>query len=238
MRHDVFRAHQQLLHGAAQSALQQNRPAAFSERFQQHEILHVARADLQHVCIVRHEIDVAVAHHFCHDSQPRRFFRLLQQLQSFFFHPLKIVWRRARLERTAAQQLRARLRDTFCRTQNLFFRFDRTRSCDHNEFVAANYRSVHANLRLLFAELLADEFVRRADAHYVLDLRHSFDGFHACRHVADSDHTDYHALFALNRMHFVSEVIHLVRHRINLLARCVPFHRDDHRHSLSRAAAQ
>src|SRR6516162_4647423 len=42
---NVLGAHQQLLDAAAQTALEQHRLPAFAQRFQQHEVLHVARAD-------------------------------------------------------------------------------------------------------------------------------------------------------------------------------------------------
>jgi len=105
MRHDVLRGHQQLFHRAAHATLQQHRTAAFSQRLEQDEILHVARADLHHVGVLGDQIDVAVAHHLGDNGQAGSLLGLLQQLEPFDFHALKIVRRSARLERAAAQQL-------------------------------------------------------------------------------------------------------------------------------------
>ena len=48
-----------------------HRTVRFAQRFQQREVLHVARADLQNIGILRHQLDVAIAHHFGDDSEPR-----------------------------------------------------------------------------------------------------------------------------------------------------------------------
>ena len=153
--------------------------AAFAQRFQQHEILHVARADLHHVGIVRDQIDVAIAHHFGDDRQAGGFLGLLQQLQAFFFHALEIVGRSARLEGAAAQELGAGFGDRFGGAHDLVFAFDGARPGDDDEFVAANFRAVHLDARFALAKFLADELVGRGDAHDVFDLRHDFDGFQA-----------------------------------------------------------
>ena len=88
VRDDVFGGHEQFFDGGAEAALQQHGPAAFAERFQEHEVLHVARADLHDVGVLRDEIDVAIAHDFGDDAEAGRGFRFLQELQAFFFHAL------------------------------------------------------------------------------------------------------------------------------------------------------
>ena len=233
MRHDIFRAHQQLFHRAAQSAFQQDRPPAFSERFQQHEVLHVSRANLQHVRVLRHERHVAVAHHFRHNREARRLLRLLQQLQPFFFHALEVVGRRPRLKRSATQQFRACLRHAFGCAHDLLFAFHRTRPRHHHKLISANFGAVHANPCFLFAKLFAHEFVRRRNARHRFHLRHRFHALQARCHVTEAHHADRNALFALNRVHFVAESLHLVCHFVYLLSRRSQFHRNNHRHSLS-----
>src|SRR6266851_4709126 len=59
-----------------------------SPRFSNTGCLHVPRAHLHHVRVLRDQIDVAVTHHFRDNRQAGRFFGFLQQLQSFFFHAL------------------------------------------------------------------------------------------------------------------------------------------------------
>ena len=61
--------HEQFLDGGAEAAFEQNGTAAFAKRFEQREVLHVARADLHDVGIVGHQFDVAIAHHFGDDGE-------------------------------------------------------------------------------------------------------------------------------------------------------------------------
>ena len=93
----------------AQAALQHDGTAAFAERFEENEVLHVARADLQDVGVFRDEIDVAIAHDFGDDAEAGGVSRLLQELQAVLFQALEIVGRGARLERAAAEELGAGL---------------------------------------------------------------------------------------------------------------------------------
>ena len=51
----------------------------FAERFQQREVLHVARADLQDVGILGHELDVTIRHDFGDDRQAGRFSALCEE---------------------------------------------------------------------------------------------------------------------------------------------------------------
>ena len=110
--------------------------------FKQREVLHVTRADLQDVGILGHQVDIAIAHHFRDDSESGFALCLGKQLQAFGFQALKIVRRRSRLERTAAQHLRAGFRDALRRLHDLLFRFDRARSGHHDELVAADVVTV------------------------------------------------------------------------------------------------
>ena len=228
MRGDVFRGHQQLLHRAAQSALQQHRSPAFSQCFQQHEILHVPRAHLHHVRVLRHQVHAALAHHFRNNRQPRHPLGFLQQFQSLFFHALKIVRRCSRLERAPAQQFRSCLRHGFGRLHDLLFRFHRAGPGHHHKFVAANFRAVHLYPRLLLAEFPAHKLVGRRNAHHIVHLRHRFDRFHARRHVAHAHHADNDALLPFDRVHFVAEVPYLFTDFVDLSPRRMQFHGNDH----------
>ncbi len=76
MRDDVFRRHQQLFDGRTHPPLQEHRPPATAQRFQQREVLHVAGAHLHTIGILRDQIYVAVTHHFGHDREPGRLARL------------------------------------------------------------------------------------------------------------------------------------------------------------------
>ena len=139
VRHDVLRRHQQFLDRGAHAALQQHRPAAAAQRFQQREILHIARADLHEVGVLGHQLHVAIAHHFGDDAETGALLGLAQQLQPFQFHALEIVRRGARLERAAAQNPRAGRGHALGRLHDLLLALHRARPGHHDELVAADF---------------------------------------------------------------------------------------------------
>jgi hypothetical protein len=49
------------------AALEQHGDMRLADRFEQIEILHVARTDLEHVDRLAHALDLIDAHHFAHD---------------------------------------------------------------------------------------------------------------------------------------------------------------------------
>ena len=80
MRHNVLRGHQQFLNGGTEAAFQKYGTAAFAQHFQQREVLHVARADLQNVRIPGDKIHIPVAHYFSDDGESGGFAGLGEQL--------------------------------------------------------------------------------------------------------------------------------------------------------------
>ncbi len=105
-RHDVFGAHQQLLNGAGQAALEQNGLVDFSERFQQLEVLHIACADLNDIDILK-KGQVGNAHDFRDNGKAGLLARLVQKFEPLGFQALEGIGRGAGLEGAAAQKLRA-----------------------------------------------------------------------------------------------------------------------------------
>ena len=61
----------QFLDRRRQAALEQDRPPHASELGEQREVLHVARANLQHVGVLGDEVDLSRVHHLGHDRQSR-----------------------------------------------------------------------------------------------------------------------------------------------------------------------
>ena len=104
LRHDVFGGHQQFGDGSRQPALEQHRTLHFADFGEQREVLHVARPDLQHVGVRRHEFHLPGVHHFRHDRHAGFGAHLGEDLQSGLAHALKRVRRRPRLECPATQQ--------------------------------------------------------------------------------------------------------------------------------------
>ena len=130
--------HQQFLDGGAHAALEQHRPPAAAQRFQQREVLHVARAHLHAIGVLGHQFHIAVAHDFGDDGEAGGLLRLAQQFQPFEFHALEIVGRGARLEGSAAQHPRAGRRHAFGRLHDLLFALHRAGAGHHDELIAAD----------------------------------------------------------------------------------------------------
>ena len=78
------------------------------------------------------------------------------------------------------------------------------------------------------AKFLADEFVRRGDAHRFFDLRHGFDGLQARSDIADADDSDHDALLAFDRVHLVAKVFRDAANFVDFLPGGMQLHRDDH----------
>ena len=92
---------------AEQAALEQHGPSHASELGEQREVLHVARADLQHVGVLGDEIDLPRVHHLGDDRQAGLGAHLGEDLERVGAQALERVRRRARLERAAAKHRRA-----------------------------------------------------------------------------------------------------------------------------------
>src|SRR5215212_3424541 len=67
MRHDVLRGHEQLGYRCRESALEENGPLHVSELREQSKVLHVARANLEHVRMLGDEIHMPRIQHFSHN---------------------------------------------------------------------------------------------------------------------------------------------------------------------------
>ena len=75
---EVLRGHEQVLDGGGEAALQEHGLAEAAHALEQLEVLHVARADLQHVHVVPHEVHVLGGHDLRHHRHPLRLPGLLE----------------------------------------------------------------------------------------------------------------------------------------------------------------
>ena len=139
-RHDVLRAHQPLLDGRRQTALKQNRLANLTQLFQQVEILHVARADLNAVHLVHEGVNVVGGHQLGHDGQPGLLAGMAEHVQPLVCQSLEGVRGRARLERTTAQHRRARVLHRLRNGGNLLVALHGAGTRHNREFLAADNR--------------------------------------------------------------------------------------------------
>src|ERR1022692_3540768 len=227
--HNVLGGHEQFLDSGTHAALEQHRTAAAAERFQQREILHIARAYLHAVGVLRHQFHIAIAHDLGDDAQPGALLGLAEQFQPFQFQALKVVGRRPRLEGAAAQDPRAGRRHTLGRVHNLLFALHRARAGHHYELVRADFTSVDFDRRPALAELLADEFVRGGDAHGALHSWRGFERFQADGHIPNPHHANNYPLFALDGMHLVPKFRDALAHVVDFFSSGMGPHGNNHK---------
>src|SRR5215211_1276755 len=103
MRHDVLRGHEQLGYRCRESALEENRPLHVSELCEQSKVLHIARANLEHVRMLGDEIHMSRIEHFSHNRNSNLASNLREHSQRIGTQALKAVRRAPRLERSASQ---------------------------------------------------------------------------------------------------------------------------------------
>ena len=101
---DVLGGEEPLFDRAREAALQHHRHARSPHGVEQREVLHVARADLQHIGELGDHVDLRRLHHLGDDWQPGALTRLGKKAQTLKAEPLERVRRGAWLEGTTAQQ--------------------------------------------------------------------------------------------------------------------------------------
>src|SRR3954463_290290 len=168
---DVLGRHQQLLDRRRRAALQQDRLVRPADLGEQVEVLHVARADLDHVRVLEDSLDVAGIHQLGHDRQPGFLPRLDKDRQRLLPEAAERVRRRPRLERPAAQHRPAGLRDSTGRLERLLPVLDRARACDEPKRVVADSPAAHLDHGRIRRQLTRDELVRLENRHDLLDTR-------------------------------------------------------------------
>src|SRR5712692_7866449 len=91
----------------------------FSHAPQQRKVLHVARADLNHVAVTLDQIDCGLIDCLGNDLEAVSFANLRQNFQSFFSETLKGIRRSAWLERAAAKESCAAASHSFSYCESL-----------------------------------------------------------------------------------------------------------------------
>ena len=224
--HDVFRAHQQLLERVGKPALEQNRLFDRAHLLEQVVVLHVARADLDDVDVVkqRQMLDV---HELRHDGQPRLLLGDLQQADPLAVQTLEVIGGGPRLECAAAQQLRARGLDGLGDIDDLLLGFHGARPRDHGEMPAAELRVAHAHDGVVGVELAVAALERVGHALDGIDDIQTFQQ----RHIDPAriaDQTQHGLILAERGMHVNILVPQPVDELISLFLGDVVLQYDNH----------
>ena len=135
---DVLGRHEELLDGRGRRALEEHRVRHAADLGEEVEVVHVARADLDHVRDLGDRRDVARIEELGDDRQARLLARLGEDLEALRAEALERVRRGARLERAAAEHRRAGRGDRARRLERLLARLDRARPRDEPEEAVAD----------------------------------------------------------------------------------------------------
>src|SRR5436190_1832771 len=236
---DVLGSHQQLIEWRREPALEQRGAPRAPDLRQQRVVLHVARADLDHVGDLEHGVQVADVHQLGDDRHARLGLRLGEQPQALLPQPLEGVGRGARLVGAAAEQGRPRLADDARGLQRDVARFDGAGAGDHGEALTAHLASVDLKHRALAVrDLRRGELVGLEDRHHPVDARLALQpkalDARVLLDVADrADHGDARAAAAMGAR---ARLFDLPDDRVDLLFGRGLLHHDHHQFILSNYA--
>ena len=135
--HQVFRGHQEFVERGGHAALQQHRLLRAARALQKRKILHVARADLDHVRVFFDQVERFVVDGFGDDAEAEFVADFGQDFQPGLAEALKTVRRSARLVSAAAKEAHARGFHVLRDFERLLARFDGARPGDHGDRCAA-----------------------------------------------------------------------------------------------------
>ncbi len=174
-RQDVFRRQQPLFDRRGNAALEHDGHRRMPQLAQQREVLHVARADLEDVGIALHQFELADVHDLGHELEVVAVRRGLEEPQPFLAEPLEAVRAAARLERAAAQDLRAGPLHRRRGGLDLLFALGRAGPGHHDDLVAADPNVADRDHGVLGLERAARKLVRLGDPVHFLDAVQDFE---------------------------------------------------------------
>src|SRR5918992_5557069 len=130
---NVLGGHQQLFDRGRWAALQKYRLLGSADLGEEREVLHVPRADLDDVGGLDHRLDMPRVHELGDDRKSGLLPGLDEDVETLLPEPLEGVWRRARLERAAAQHRRSGPLNRAGGRERLLAVFDGARAGDQPE---------------------------------------------------------------------------------------------------------
>ena len=225
--HNVLGAHQPLLQGVGQTALEQNGLVAVADFFQQLEVLHIPGTDLNDVHIVK-QLQMLDVHQLRDNGHAGFFFCQRQQAQTLFAHALERVRGGAGLECAAPENLRAGGFYPLCAVDNLFLAFHGAGTGHVYKVAAADFGAVFQ----LHHGVGGVEFPVRL----LERLGHPLDGFHdvQCLHQLGVDfayiahQTHDGGVGAFGNIGGYALCQEPVAQVLDLFFRCILFQNDNH----------
>ena len=168
--HDVLGAHDPLLDGVAQAALEQHGLVHLAHGLEQLEVLHVAGTDLHHVHILLKLRDAVLAHQLGHDGQAGGLAGLDHVQDALGLQTLEGVGRGAGLVGTAAEEGGTAGLDALGDAQGLLLALDAARAGHDGDLLpAADPDAAAVNDRVGRVEQAVGALIRGRHTGHVVD---------------------------------------------------------------------
>src|SRR5208283_104193 len=176
---DVFGGHQEFVESGGHAALEKDGEFGAAGTFEEREILHVARADLDDVGVFLDEIERFVVDGFGDDAEAVLLADMGENLQAGEAESLEGVGAGARLVGAAAEESDAGGLELLGYGETLLFGFDSAGASDHSDVRATNEditgRGGNFDDGVLFFDVAGDEFVGLGDGDTFDDAGHGFE---------------------------------------------------------------
>src|SRR5208283_6068411 len=169
----VFRSVKELLYGAHEAAFQKYWFVGFAHSVEQCKILHIPRADLQHVRVLGHQRDLFRSRDFRYYCKARHVPGLRQELQAFFSHALEAVRGGPGLESASSESGCPCFFHRQGRLDQLVFAFNRAGTGYDDDLLAPNMGPVDGEDGVFFLE------VPTGKLEWPQQRDHAFDAFQA-----------------------------------------------------------
>ena len=175
--HDVLGAHQQLLDGPGQAALEQDGLLGLAQLLQHVEVLGVSRAHLDHVHLLEQR-QVADVHDLGDNGQAGGLFGFQQQADALGAQALEVIGRGTGLERTAPQEVGPGGLHLLGNINDLLLRLHRAGAGNEAEVAAADGGRPGHDGGVVGVELAVDRLERVGDPCHGIDDVQALQHFH------------------------------------------------------------
>ncbi len=224
---DILGGHEQFFDGGHHTAFEQHGGARLAGGVEQVVVLHVARADLDHVGVFGDEGHLLGRHGLGDHGQAGGFAGLGQQRQPLFAHALKAVGRGAGLERAAAQGGGSGLFDGVGGFENLRAAFHRARPGDDDDFGRAHFVAVEGDERVGGVHIARGQLEGFKYGHGFLYAVQQLE-LGVVNGAVVADHADDGGLFALREVGAVAHAFDALDDGGYLRYGSAGFHDNDH----------
>src|SRR5260370_450293 len=228
---DVLGRHEELVERGGHAALEENGFPGAAGAFEQGEVLHVARADLDDVGVLFDEVEAFVVDSFGNDAEAVSGADFRKNLESVFTDALKAVRRSAGLVGAPAAKAHAAFLQPFADGPPLLLRFDGAGAGNEGFLITADddFAGVRgdSNDAVFLLGVAADQFVRLADLDALDDAGDSFEDAEVDGALVAGD-TDRGAEGPRHGLSLQAEAFNALANFADLLLGGVRLHDDEH----------